>query len=443
MKKKIQYIYVIAVMFFVFAAPVNSQENKLRIAGTSGENVDCGVYLSSYREFFKIDLYDLARDFWSIAFDNCPESGVRMYVDGVKIYRSFIEEAPEGPVKEGLIDTLLLIYDRRMEYFGDEGNVLGRKGKDLLAYRSSDINQVQNAYEMLGRSLEIEGSKSREPVMLLFLTAGIELNREDKIDEVQLVDNYVMLSGMLDQMAQKSSRWERTRDKVNEMVLNEGILSCETLGRYSEIHFEANKQDKKYQETMISMFEAASCKQSDAYLALSENLYLMEPNSESAHNLGILYVSREEYNKAAEYLEEAIQGESTDSETKAKWYYELAIVKFALEENCKAIEYAREAVKLKDDFSKAYILLGDAFIASRTSLGDDFQKRTAYWAAADQYRKAVEADPSLKAETEQKLMNSLEQYPDSEAVFFRDLRQGDTYQVGGCINENTTVRTES
>ena len=41
-----------------------------------------------------------------------------MYVDGVTMYRNFIELAPDGPVREGLIDTLMLIYDRRKEYFG-------------------------------------------------------------------------------------------------------------------------------------------------------------------------------------------------------------------------------------------------------------------------------------------------------------------------------------
>ena len=118
MKNMTHKIYILTALFFLLATPGISQENNLRIAGMNGDNVDCGVYLSGYREFFKLKYYDLAREPWSIAFDNCPESGVRMYVDGVKLYRIYIEEAPEGPIKEGLIDTLLLIYDRRMENFG-------------------------------------------------------------------------------------------------------------------------------------------------------------------------------------------------------------------------------------------------------------------------------------------------------------------------------------
>lgn len=48
---------------------------------------------------------------------------------------------------------------------------------------------------------------------------------------------------------------------------------------------------------------------------------------------------------------------------------------------------------------------------------------------------------AMEEETMQKLNYSLGQLPNSEDVFFRDLKEGDTYLVGGCINENTTVQT--
>jgi hypothetical protein len=433
-------LFSLAALLLVHMVAAVSQDSKLRIAGMSGDSVDCGVYLSGYREFYKYKYYDFAKEPWLIAFDNCPGTSLRMYVDGAALYRIFIEETPEGPVREGLIDTLLLIYDRRMENFGDEGNVLGRKGRDLLTYRNTDIDQVQNAYELLERSIEIEGTKSQESVMLLLLRAGIVLNKEDKLDETELIDNYIMLSGMLDQMEKRSTRWKRTRAAVDEMVLKKDIFSCEALDQYHAIHFEERKMDKNYLEASVALFKASACNRSDFYVEASENLYSIDPDPESAHELGILFISMNENEKAADFLKEAVQGDNIDTETRAKWYYELSLVSLAIEDHCGAIQYAREAVKLKEDFSAAYILLGDAFIASRNNLGDDFQKRTAYWAAADQYRKAAMADPSLESETRQKMNDSRGQYPNSEDVFFRDLKEGDTYLVEGCINESTTVQ---
>ena len=50
-------------------------------------------------------------------------------------------------------------------------------------------------------------------------------------------------------------------------------------------------------------------------------------------------------------------------------------------------------------------------------------------------------DPSVAAEANKKLNDYAGQYPNNEEVFFRDLQDGDSYQVKGCINEYTTVRS--
>ena len=218
MKKKIHKAYFVSALIFLFVAPGISQENRLRISGISGDSVECGVYLSGYREFLKIDVYDYAREAWLKAFENCPESSEKMYVDGVTIYRKFLETAPDGPAREGLIDTLMLIYDRRMEYFGGEGNVLGRKGTDLLNYRGADIDQVRNAYEMLKKSIELQGSKSQESVMLLFISAGIMLNNNQIIDDSQVIDDYVLVTGIIEPLEKRSSRWKKTRETIDEII---------------------------------------------------------------------------------------------------------------------------------------------------------------------------------------------------------------------------------
>jgi hypothetical protein len=107
---------------------------------------------------------------------------------------------------------------------------------------------------------------------------------------------------------------------------------------------------------------------------------------------------------------------------------------------CDAIRYAREAIRLKSDFGKAYIQLGDAFIASREQLGDDFRQRTSFWAAVDMYLKAASVDSSQKEEATQKVNDYRGQFPDQEEIFFHDLKEGEAYLVEGCINTSTTVR---
>jgi len=440
MKGKTPKLIILSALLFLFVVPLVAQNSNGSKYDSSEDSINCGKHLSAYRTFFTLELYDLAYPTWLQAFNDCPASSERMYLDGVTMYRSFIDAASDESVREGLIDTLLLIYDRRMEYFGNEGNVLGRKGRDLLTYRSGDIEQVQKAYEMLKTSIELQGRKSQEAVMLFFISAGITLNKAERIDDNQAIEDYLTLIGILDQLKGRSSRWERTRATIDEIMLKEDILTCEALNRYYEPQFEQNKNDNTFLANVITLYTASGCDRSDIYVAASENLYRIEPGPESAHNLAILFITKNDFKKASGYLNEAVQGESIDRETKAEWYYELAVVSNASKDYCEAIDHAREAINLKSDYGKAYILLGDAFIASRDNLGDDFQQRTAFWAAADKYKKAASVDPSVAVETNKRLTDYESQFPNHEDVFFRDFKEGDPYLVGGCINENTTVR---
>ena len=432
---------ILAALMYMFLIPAVSQSGNESNYASSEDSIQCGRDLSSYRGFFNLQLYDDAYYTWWKAFNNCPSSSVRMYVDGVTMYRFHIDEAPEGPVREGLIDTLMLIYDQRIEYFKDEGNVLGRKGRDLLTYRGEDMDEVQNAYKMLKKSIEIQGKKSQDAVILLFMTSGIALKNEGRIDDNQVIEDYISVIVILDQLKGKSSRWAKTRASIDEMMLNENILTCEVLDDYFKPQFEQNKNDITFLEKVITFYATTGCDRTDTYATASENLYRIEPGPESAHNLAILFITRNSFQKAAGYLKEAVQGENINPETKAEWYYELAVVSNANKDFCEAIEYAHEAIQLKSDYGKAYVALGDAFIASRDNLGDDFQKRTAFWAAVDMYNMAISVDPSLTEETNKKLNIYSRQYPHSEDIFFLDMKDGDSYLVEGCINVNTTVRS--
>ena len=433
-------LLIIFTILFALPAVSTSGTDWVTRYESQEDSMECLINISIYREFYKIDLYKDAIGPWRKVFNECPSTSERMYVEGVQMYRKFIEEAPEGPEREALIDTLMLIYDRRMEHFGGEGNVLGRKGRDLLNYRRNDMDQVYQAYEMLKRSIELDQKESTDAVMILFISASISLNKAGKIDDNQAIEDYFMVTGLLDQLVGKSSRWDRAKATIDENELNSGILTCEALNRYYEPIFEQNQENKEFLEKVITFYTASGCDRSDIYVAASEKLYQIEPGPESAHNLAILFIAKNDYQKAAGYLEEAVQGEEIDPATKALWYYELAVVSSANGEYCKAIENAREAIDLKSDYGKAYIILGDAFIASRENLGDDFQERTAFWAAADMYTRAASVDPSVADEARRKLNDYASQYPDREDIFFRDMNEGDSYRVAGCINQTTTVR---
>ncbi len=409
--------------------------------GKGKDSINCIKNLSLYKEFYKHGNFGDAINPWRSVFGECPSSSQKMYLEGVAMYRKFIEEAQTPERKDELVDTLMLIYERRMEYFPSKnGSTLGRQGVDLLRY-SSGVDDMETAYGYLKGSVEAEGTKSRDKILLNVVSTSINLNKADRFDDGHTIEDYFMVTQIIDKNLNKSSRWKKAKANVDEMMLNSGLLTCEALDSYFGPLWEAGQEDQIFLKKIISFYTQTGCDRADMYIAASEQIYVIEPGPKSAHQLAVLFISRQDYPKASLYLKEAVQGNDVENDTKAEWYYELALVTRAQESFCEAIKYARKAIALNNSHGKAYILLGDCYILSRDNLGDAFQQKTAYWAATDKYRKAKSVDPSVADEANKKLKDYSTFFPKKSDVFFNDMSDGSSHPVGGCINEITTVRS--
>jgi hypothetical protein len=225
------------------------------------------------------------------------------------------------------------------------------------------------------------------------------------------------------------------------MIEKEGILSCEGLDLHFEPQFEQNSGNPDLLKKIIHSYSYAGCEQSALYTSASEKLYELEPGSESAHQLALLFISRNDLEKAASYLQMAVVDDQLPGEKRAEWFYELSIVCLAKGDPCDAIAFAREALANEENHGKAYLAMGDAFIACRKELSDEFCQQSAYWAAADMYQTAARMDPALAEESSEKLDICAAHFPSKEEIFFQDLKVGTNYRVGGCIQANTTVRS--
>ena len=112
-------ILILFALAMIFQPPAFSQEIITAEEFNPSDNAERGKLISTYREFFKWKEYHLALESWWTLFNDYPDFSEKLYVDGAAMYHQFIEESPEGQARENKVDTLMLIYDRRMEYFGE------------------------------------------------------------------------------------------------------------------------------------------------------------------------------------------------------------------------------------------------------------------------------------------------------------------------------------
>ncbi len=435
----------IAAVAFLMLLPAKAQTGASEGSkyGQGQDSINCLMNLSLYREFFKHNNYKDAIKSWRKVFKECPASSQNMYVDGVKMYKKFISGEKNPDVIEAYVDTILMIYDQRIEYFNDEANVIGRKATDLLRYRKDKLESIEEAYGYLAKSIELDPEGARDAILILFMNTSVSLHKAGILLQNQTINDYFTASEVIDEKLDRNPnnrRFLRAKENVDDLIMDEGILTCEALNQYYDPRFEKNKNDEAFLNKMIDFYYNSGCDRSDMYVKASEQLYLIQPDHESAYKLARLLVAREEYDKASKYYLEAINGEGSNEQT-GKYYYELAQITRVEEETCKAIEYAREAAKKNPNMGDAYVLLGDLYVESRENLGDAFERRTAFWAAADKYIKAKNVDPTTADVADKRLSDYASQFPDSEECFFRTLNDGDAYHVKGCINEYTTVRS--
>ena len=411
--------------------------------GQGQDSINCLMNLSLYKEFFKHGNYNDAIISWRKVFNECPASSESMYVDGVKMYKKFLSGQKNPDVAEAYIDTIMIIYDQRIKYFNDEANVLGRKATDLLRYRKDNVESIAEAYTYLSRSVDLNPREARDAVIILLVNSSVSLYKAGVLDQETAINDFFKASGIINDNLDSdpdNRRWLRAKEEVEDFMMEANILDCESLNNFYADKFEPNKNDEEFLNKMIDFYYNSGCDRADLYAQASEQLYLINPSHESAYKLARLFVAKEQYDKSIKYYEEAASAQ-VDNETLAQYYYELAQVTRVTGNTCKAIEYGREAVKNNPNLGDAYLLLGDAYIESRESLGDDFEQRTAFWAAADKYIKAKNVDASKTSDANKRINDYSGQYPDAEACFFRSLKDGDSYLVKGCINEYTTVRT--
>ena len=370
--------------------------------------------------------------------------------------------------KELWIDSLLLVYDQRIKYLGDDKNygtgyLIGKKGSYVYEYRKDSA--LNEAYELLKKSIKIQKENSLYTVIKDYFDASMDLVKAGKIGPQVMVNDYntstdilkkstEKFTGYLEKEKKKSKpdtkkikNWEKivtNNTKVSEYITKYFASSeyskCEYLIPAFKEQFNENKADKEWLKTVTGILSWKDCTDDPFYGETAEALYNLETSADAAFKLALFYLKKENYSEAGKYFEEAYTQEE-DGETKAEYYYYAAVVSFAQNKFSNARSLALKAAGLKASYGKPYVLIAKLYAASAGSCGTDkFEKSAVYWAAVDKLIKAKNIDPSVSEEANKLINRYSSRYPNSEEGFMRGIYKGNAYKVNCWIQENTTAR---
>jgi hypothetical protein len=148
------FILVFVVLFINISVTAQTGNKDGSKYGHGKDSIRCLVNLTLSRDRVKTGDYAEAVNYWRITFNECPQSSQNLYIDGAKIYGYLIGIEKDPGRKEALIDTLMMIYDRRMKYFDQKGNILGSKA---VTYYKEAIEKEQDRSNKQNIIISLDG----------------------------------------------------------------------------------------------------------------------------------------------------------------------------------------------------------------------------------------------------------------------------------------------
>ena len=412
------------------------------------DSAECIKYLSYYTEYYKQKNYDSALPNWRQAYKLCPPTArYTMLTNGTTLVKRLIQKnAKDAAYKAALIDTLMTIYDQRVEFWPKHAtSSLNNKALDMYNFMK---NEPVKLYDGLSEVIAKNGKQTDPKVFLFHMNTAIDLYKSGKLDPETVINAYETAVKYLGEMPAKNDTEKeniaKTTSDIESLFITSQVASCENLIALFGPRYEADSQNLDLAKSIVKMMSITEgCTDNDLFLNAVTTMYTLEPSYNSAYYLYKLYSSRSDVDNAMKYMTEAISAEDSDAETDAAYSFELAAFCFKNGRNAQAIEAAQKAIELSDNFDgKAYMLMGTIW-GSVVCPGNDIEQRAKYWVAVDYMNKAKNADETLAEDASNYIRQYSAYYPQTAEAFMYDVTDGQTYNVSCAgMRATTVVRTQ-
>jgi hypothetical protein len=429
---------------------------------------------SVYRQALKAQDWDVAFENWQKAYELAPAAdGKRDYhfMDGVKLYiHKYKNEADEAKKKE-YVDIINRLYDEAIKAYevraikpsscGDNddcyvqkmGYILSKKGFNMFytlnVPYSQNLEVYDEAIEKAGNSLEYTAF---DPIftMLTYLFEKGQLTRDQVLDYYNRLEEIAMYNIENNQRlgTYYDQAWKAGKAKLNPIEAD--IFDCDYFKPIYKELYEDNPDDMEQLKNIVGLLKKRGCDPEDPLLVKYETkwkAYAEKVNAErmaefEANNPSFaakkLY-DEGDFRGAIEKYNEAIEQE-TEPEKKASYLFSKASIQFRkLKQYSTARSTAYEAAKLRPNWGRPYMLIGDMYGSSARRCGDDWNQRLAIIAAMDKYKYARSIDPEVASEAGERIARYRNSLPALSDGHMRGVKEGAKQKVSCWINENVVV----
>jgi tetratricopeptide (TPR) repeat protein len=396
----------------------------------------CKENLSMFREYYKQKNYDDAYNPWRWAYVNCPQSSGNIFKNAPKILKAKMKADKAN--KSAYVDTLMMVFDDRIKYFGKEGYVLGIKGYELIFV---DKSRSEEALGYLKKSIDLDGNNASVQAVYGLMLAIVNLEKLGLKTKLDVIEAYTIVSEIIDYNIKNESKSTKYYMQYSEKVENKftPYANCDDLIALFSVKFDHATEDINLLKRITKVLDNKKCTDSDLFFNASSRLYELEPSAASANQMSKMSIVRGKPSNAITFAKQAIKLEE-DENQKAIYYLGLADAYRSAGSFSSARGAVYNALELRARWGEAYMNLGNIYVAGAKNCGNDFDKSTVYWVAVDAFKQAL-SDSETKDRASKSINTYSKYFPTKENCFFNGVTAGGKHTVACWINKKTTART--
>ncbi|MDR3180763.1 MAG: hypothetical protein LBT61_02415 [Prevotellaceae bacterium] len=406
------------------------------------DSAACVTNLSFYRDYAMQEKYNEALPYWRKAMASCPPAASQnLYIDGIKIMKYLIENTKDAKLRRARIDSLFMLYDRRIAHFKvNKGNVYRLKAYDVMEYEKND----ETIYKAFEEAVMAGGSKTEARTMIDAMNVALKRYNNKQLPANSFMEFYNKLRAFADLQAKEKpgdAQAKQLPTDLENLFVASGVASCDNMIAMYEKEFKSASKNKEVVSRIMQMMRLNHCTKNDLYYRVVEAYHNLEPSAGSAYAVGNIYILKNNMATAMKYYKEAVE-RSAPGKDKAKYLAEIGTIYMReLNDPVQALNYAKQALNSDEKNGRAHLLRGMIW-AHEECGGNDIAKKAKYWLAVDYAVKAKTLDPTLTEEANQYINVYSQYFPEQSDAFMYDLVDGNAYEVNcNGMKERTRVRT--
>ena len=432
-------------------------ENPCRTFGdlSNAERDDVETAYVLYKDLIKEGKYEEAFPLWTKAYYGAPASNGRVkyqFDDGVMIYTNKYNNEADPAKKLIYVDSVMSIYNKRMECFGEEAYTKGRMAFDYY-YTFPGTKSEGEIFDMFKMNFDVNGKKADYFVVNPFtqllsdkIIAGTIPNEQGR--KYAKLINRTVENGQATCKGVLCESWAIIADyapaKLESLEGIDGFYDCDYYADKYYSRFEEDPTNCDMINLVGRRLKRGGCTANDPRLIKVTNAYTANCKVEKYQgDSGYTDYNNGKYREAIVKFQEYIDSQS---DVAKKFKYSMIIAKIYygdLKDFPKARQAARAAAKIDPSSGEPYMLIGKLYASSGPLCGSGrgWNSQVVTWPAIDMFTKAKNLDSSVAAEAN-KFIKQYKQYmPTKGEIFQRRLKVGDRFKVPCWIQESTTIRS--